>query len=95
MAKKKVTLSLDTENLGALRALVGARGMSATVDAAVSAHLQRIRHLRAVDEWLAEMERGHGPVPVETLDWAAHVVDEWQRGADRRRVRPVRRRRRG
>lgn len=77
MAKEKVTLTLDAENLAALRSLVGPRSLSASVDAAVTAHVARLRHLAAVDEWLAEMERDHGPVPDETLEWAARVVDDW------------------
>lgn len=27
---------------------------------------------------LAEMDRDHGPVPDETLEWAARLVDGWQ-----------------
>lgn len=77
MAKEKVTLTLDSERLAELRSLVGARSVSATVDAAVLAYLQRMRQLVAVDEWLAELEREHGPVPTETLEWAARVVDSW------------------
>ncbi|MPY94632.1 MAG: CopG family transcriptional regulator [Acidimicrobiia bacterium] len=77
MAKEKVTLTLDAEQLGELRTLVGARSLSATVDIAVAAHLAKLRHLQAVDEWLAELERDHGPVPPETLEWAAQVIDRW------------------
>ncbi len=80
MPKQKVTLTLDGANLDELRALVGRRSLSAAVDEAVASHLARLRHLAAVDEWLAEMEREHGPVPTETLEWAAHVVDQWESG---------------
>ncbi|MBA2695586.1 MAG: hypothetical protein H0U62_07015 [Actinobacteria bacterium] len=45
--------------------------MSAAVDAALAAYLDKLRHLAAVDEWLAELDREHGPVPVETPEWAA------------------------
>lgn len=83
MPKEKVTLTLDAEQLGELRSLVGARSLSATVDQAVGAHLSRLRHLRAVDEWLAELEAEHGPVDPETLEWAARVVDEWASTGDR------------
>lgn len=72
-----MTLTLDVENLAAVRSLVGSRSMSATVDAALSAHVARLRHLAAVDEWLAELDQEHGPVPPETLEWAAHIIDEW------------------
>lgn len=87
MTKEKVTLTLDAERLGELRKLVGARSLSAAVDNAVNAYLVRLRHLRAVDDWLVEMEREHGPIPPETLEWAAQLVDDWQSGKRKRRRR--------
>jgi hypothetical protein len=87
MARTKVTLTLDAEQLGELRELIGARSLSAAVDSAVAAYLARLRHLTAVDDWLAELERAHGPVPVETLDWAAQLVDEWSRAQPKGRRR--------
>ena len=77
MAKEKITLTLDASQLEELRRLVGTRSLSATVDGAVAAYLVRLRHLRAVDEWLVELEREYGPVPNETLQWAAQIVDQW------------------
>lgn len=74
MAKEKVTRTLDTANLAELRSLVGSRSLSAAVDAGVGAYLARMRHLVAVDDLLAELERKHGAVPAETLDWAATLV---------------------
>jgi hypothetical protein len=90
MPKEKVTLTLDTASLKDLRELVGARSLSAAVDDAVGAHVARLRHLAAVDEWLAELERTYGPIPPETLEWAAQLVERWQSGA----TRPARRARR-
>jgi predicted transcriptional regulator len=87
MAREKVTLTLDAERLAELRSLVGARSLSAAVDNAVAAYLARLRHLSAVDEWLAELERSHGPVPAETLDWAAQLVESWAQGKSRSRRR--------
>lgn len=78
MAKEKVTLTLDAVNLEELRALVGSRSLSAAVDAALGAYLVRRRHLLAVDQWLADQEQEHGPVPPETLEWAASLVGEWE-----------------
>jgi len=78
MGKEKVTLTLDAGRLSQLRAEVGSRSLSAAVDTAVQLYLDRLRHLAAVDEWLLEMEREHGPVPAETLEWAARLVDDWQ-----------------
>jgi hypothetical protein len=86
MAKEKVTLTLDGENLAALRALVGPRSLSAAVDAAVAERLARLQHLAAVDEWLAELDQAHGPVPSETLEWAARLVEQWDAKRRRRRA---------
>ena len=80
MPKEKVTLSLDTARLKELRELVGSRSISAAVDDAVGAHVLRLRHLAAVDDWLAELERLHGPIQPETLEWAAQLVDRWESG---------------
>ncbi|MGI8576177.1 MAG: hypothetical protein ACR2MA_12820 [Egibacteraceae bacterium] len=48
MAKEKVTLTLDSDALHALRHRVGARSLSAAVDDAVRAHLATLQHLAAV-----------------------------------------------
>lgn len=85
MSKEKVTVTLDSDNLRELRSLVGARSISETIDAALTAHLARLRHLKQVDEWLAEMDREHGPVPQQTLEWAAKMVDDWESRPARRR----------
>lgn len=77
MPKEKVTLTLDVEQMEELRSLVDARSLSSTVDQAVGSYLARLRHLRAVDGWLAELESQHGPVDPETLEWAARIVDDW------------------
>jgi hypothetical protein len=82
-----VTLTLDSAQLRELRELVGARSLSAAVDSAILAYLVRVRHLAAVDEWLAELEREYGPVPPETLDWAAKLVDAWDAGRPKKRRR--------
>jgi hypothetical protein len=90
MVKEKVTLTLDSVTLQELRALVGPRSLSASVEEAIEAYVQRRRHLAAVDDWLAELERAHGPVPIETLEWAARLVDQWdaaRRKTGRRRKR--------
>jgi hypothetical protein len=91
MPKEKVTLTLDAANLAELRALAGRSSLSATVDAAIAAYKDRLRHLAAVDEWLLELEKEHGPVPTETLEWAARILDDWEAA----RERPARRRKTG
>lgn len=85
MPKEKVTLTLDADNLAALRSLVGPRSLSASLDTALGEHVTRLRHLAAVDEWLAELDAAHGPVPPETLEWAARIVDQWDGRRNRRR----------
>jgi hypothetical protein len=88
--KEKVTLTLDAAQLEELRRIAGARSLSVAVDSAVAAYLSRMRHLAAVDDWLAELERDHGPIPNETLEWAAQLVEQW----DAQRSRPAKGRRR-
>ncbi len=73
-----MTLTLDSDSLAALRSLVGPRSLSAAVDAAVAERVARLRHLAAVDQWLAELDQTYGPVPPETLEWAARLVAEWE-----------------
>lgn len=87
MAKEKVTLTLSSESLQELRARVGGRSLSVTLDLALREHLARLRHLAAVDEWLVEMEREHGPIPTQTLEWAARLVGDWDAGRKKRRRR--------
>jgi len=77
MPKEKVTLTLDAENLAALRSLVGGRSLSAAIDVALGERVTRLRHQAAVDDWLVELDAAHGPVPPETLEWAARLVDQW------------------
>lgn len=90
MPKEKVTLTLDAGQVEELRRIAGARSLSAAVDNAVAAYLAKWRHLGAVDDWLAELERDHGPIPTETLEWAAQVVERWEagrsQGSSRRRA---------
>jgi hypothetical protein len=87
MSKEKVTLTLDADQLEELRRTVGARSLSAAVDSAVAAYLTRLRHLAEVDQWLVELERLHGPVPNETLEWAAQLVEQWDAGRSERQKR--------
>jgi hypothetical protein len=81
-----VTLTLESSKLDAIRQLLGARSLSAAVDAALETYVSRLRHLAAVDEWLLEMEREHGPTPVATPEWAARIVGKWEKGARSRRA---------
>lgn len=86
MAKEKVTLTLDSESVSALRRLVGSRSLSAAVNTAVEQHVALLTHLAAVDEWIAEMDAKHGPVPAQTLEWAARLVDDWENARPAKRT---------
>lgn len=77
VAKEKVTLTLEAAQLHDLRRMVGARSLSAAVDSAVAAQVARLRHLSAIDEWLGELEREHGPIPPDTLEWGSRAVQRW------------------
>ena len=65
--------------------------LSGQVKQRVIAHVLRLRHLAAVDDWLAELERVHGPIQPETLEWAAQLVERWESST----TQPRRRSRRG
>ena len=78
MAKEKITLTIDTEQLAELRRLVGGRSISSSVEAALAEHLKRLRHFQAVDEWLAEMDAKWGLVPPAVQQKAQRIVDEWE-----------------
>jgi hypothetical protein len=78
MAKEKVTLTLNAAHLEELRQRVGARSLSATVDEAVRVYIDHMRHLEAVDDWLAELEATDGPISPEAREWAADVVGTWE-----------------
>ena len=78
MAKQKVTLRLDADQLAELRALIDPGSLSASVDEAISAHLTEVRHARSTDQWLQGLVDEHGPMPEEATDWAAGVFNEWQ-----------------
>ena len=77
MPKEKVTLTLESATLATLRKLVGNRSLSAEVERAVSERVAKLRHLASVDDLLRELEEAHGPIPADTLDWAAKEVAEW------------------
>ncbi len=90
MVKQKVTVTLDAARLDELRSLVGSRSLSSALDDALAAHLVRLRHLSAVDEWLAEMDAEHGAAPPETLEWAARLIDDWKVSRDAAEAGPHR-----
>ncbi len=85
MAKEKVTLTLDADDVAELRHLVGARSLSAGVSDAVAARLVQLRHQIAIDNWLAELDGTHGPVPEHIRAWGVEQVERWAAKADPQR----------
>lgn len=83
-----MTLTLDAERLQEMRALVGGWRLSAAIDRALGAHLVRLRHLRAVNQWLAELDHQHGPGDPEILEWADGAVGAWDEQRSRAADRP-------
>jgi hypothetical protein len=68
----KVSVSLRTGNIRAIRERVGARGFSAYVDAAVERQIER----DLLEEALLANEAEAGPVPQEFKDEAAALFHE-------------------
>ncbi|MGI8776948.1 MAG: CopG family transcriptional regulator [Acidimicrobiales bacterium] len=60
--KTKLSVTLDAAVVDELRQRVGARGLSAAVNQAVVAEVDRLRRAAALDQWLAELETSDGPV---------------------------------
>lgn len=81
-----MTLTLDAELLADFRRLVGSRSLSAEVERAVAERMAKLKHLAAVDDLLRELDEAHGPIPADTLDWAAKEVAEWASGRKRRKA---------
>ncbi len=52
----------------------------------VGERVAQLRHLAAVNDWLAELDAAHGPVPPETLEWAARLIDQWEAQRQPRRA---------
>lgn len=68
----KVSVSLRAGTIAAIRARVGARGVSAYIDAAVERQIERDLLQEAIDANLAET----GPIPQELRDEAAALFRE-------------------
>ena len=65
MSKKKVTLTLDEEQLQELSSLVGASGLSEAVDAAITAHITRLHGLNEAQESIDELKEDWAPTHPE------------------------------
>lgn len=75
MSKETITVVLDGELVAELRQLRDPQTLFATVEAVLKDRVQHLRHLVAVDEWLAEMETEDGPVSPGERAWAEAVFD--------------------
>ena len=79
MNTEKVSLSLDHELVAEARKLAGRGGLSALVNDALRARVQRVRLERLLDE----MDDEYGPVPA---DVAEEVHREWPRQEPRHKA---------
>ena len=66
----KISVSVPTELVEAVRGRVGARRLSGFVARAMRHELER----EQLGSWLAELDAEHGPVPADVL---AKARDEW------------------
>lgn len=73
--KTKVSLTLDASAVKELQGHVGTRGLSAAVNSAVVAEVDRLRRAEALDKWLAELAEQDG-APSEKL--VARFRSLWQ-----------------
>jgi hypothetical protein len=69
---RKVSVSMPTGRIAAVKARVGARGFSAYVSAAVERQLQRDR----LEELLHDVEAEIGPPTPEIQNWASEIFRE-------------------
>lgn len=78
VATTRITVRLDSQNLAALRGLVGPRAHSASVNAAVASYLVSRSGAAVLEQLIAVTDAELGPIPDETLAWAAAVIDGWE-----------------
>ncbi len=96
MAKRKITVTVDDDLVDAVQAL-GAGSLSAAVNAALAAEVERRARAAALGRLLAGWDAAHGPVPDDVAAHASAAFDDADAVADPDAVaeRPRRTRRRG
>jgi hypothetical protein len=93
MAKRKITVTVDEDLVETVQAL-GSESLSAVVNAALAAEVERRARAAALGRMLAEWDAAFGPVSEEATAAAARAFDDADAVAAPD-ARPGRRRRRG
>jgi len=75
MAKRKITVTVDAETLEQAQAL-GVPNLSAVVDAALRAHVERLARQAALRDLLDSWDRAGGPVSEADRATARAAFDE-------------------
>jgi post-segregation antitoxin (ccd killing protein) len=76
MAKRKITVTIDEEVVEQAQALGIGPSLSAVVNDALTAHVERLARLAALGELLDSWDERLGPVPDAATDTARHAFDE-------------------
>lgn len=75
MAKRKITVTVDADIVTQAQAL-GVKNLSAVVEEALAAHVDRLARQAALRDMLDEWEQKFGPVPEEDRAAARAAFDE-------------------
>lgn len=75
MAKRKITVTVDDDLVDAVQTL-GAESLSAAVNAALAAEVERRARAAALRRLLAGWDVAYGPVPDDTMAQAAAAFDD-------------------
>ena len=94
MAKRKITVTVDEDLVESVQAL-GAESLSAVVNDALAAEVERRARAAALGRLLAEWDAAFGPVSGAAAAGAAAAFDDVDAVAAAPGGRPARRRRRG
>jgi hypothetical protein len=94
MAKRKITVTVDEDLVESVQAL-GAESLSAVVNEALAAEVERRARRAALGRLLADWDAALGPVSEEAAAAAAAAFDDADAVAVAPAARPVRRRGRG
>lgn len=94
MAKRKITVTVDEDLVQSVQAL-GSESLSAVVNDALAAEVERRARAAALGRLLTEWDAAFGPVSEDAAAAAADAFDDADAVAAAPVARPARRRRRG
>ena len=94
MAKRKITVTVDEDLVESVHAL-GAESLSAVVNEALAAEVERRARAAALGRLLSDWDTSFGPVSEGAAAAAAGAFDDADAVAAAPAARPVRRHRRG